>query len=170
METVQVLGLKELNNALQQLSQHFQTTVLQHTLLIGAKFIVADAISRVPKRTGTLAKAIFSYKDKRGSTTTFESRFIGVRTGARTKKGRDDAYYWKWIEFGHGEITIKAGEKSLGVPGTGFFGKTVKAYPAHPFLRPAFEAQKYVAQRAIVAQLAEELEAAARAASWKIIP
>lgn len=165
-ETVQILGLKELNNALLQIvPEHFRSTVLQKALLAGAKPIVKDAKNRAPRKTGVLAAAIFSYKDRAGSTLRFESRFISVRHGSAAQKKNSDAFYWRFIEFGRGIVTTKK-HKSLGTPEDGFFGKSVQAYPAHPFLRPAFESNKQDALMQITKVLAEELDNAANQAKW----
>lgn len=165
-ETVQVLGLQQLNRALLQIvPEHFRSPVLQKALLAGAKPIVSNAEARAPRRTGTLAAAIFSYKDRKGSTATFESRFLAVRSGKKTLKGHDDAAYWRFIEFGRGEVVVKKA-KVLGTPASGFFGKSVAAYPAHPFLRPAFESNKEAALLEITKVLAAELDSAANQAKW----
>lgn len=145
-DEVVVNGLVELREILQaKLPQALQGKASQLALAKAARPIVADAQSRAPTRKprgfigpvsadsggrGNLKKSIYSYRN-RSSTRTYESRLIGVR-------GR--AFYWTFIEFGRASIERPKG--SLGTPAKGFFGKVVKAVPARPFMRPAFEANK----------------------------
>jgi HK97 gp10 family phage protein len=159
-EYVTITGLKELRIALiRTVPQHFQGKVLQKALAAGAKPMIADAQIRAPVKTGKLERSIYSYRDRRGSTRTKESRFIGVGT-----KGKLGAFYWKFIEFGRGVISTTG--RTLGTPESGFFGKTVRAVPAKPFLRPAFEATKNQSVAVIKTKLQSELEIAAKKAHW----
>lgn len=138
MITAKVDGLSDLKELLERrLPDHIQTKALQGALAQAAKPIVTEARNNAPVKTGRLRKAIYSLK-ARESTRQKAIRLITVRAGKR--QGKRDAYYWKWIEFGRGESTTKKG--SMGTPERGFFGKTVKATPAQPFLRPAFESKK----------------------------
>jgi HK97 gp10 family phage protein len=167
-EEIKVKGLEELGRALRYYVPKGLRKVLQKALAAGAKPIIQDARSRVPVRTGELRRAIFSYVDRRGSwNENRQVRNIGVHAGSRKTK-KTDAYYWKWIEFGHAQIYAK-NFPSLGTESTGFFGHSVTAYPAHPFLRPAFEAQKYVAMREIIRELQIGLAVAISSAKW-IVP
>jgi len=140
-EEVKIDGLQELRAALLRLPDQLQTNVLQKALTGAANVIVADARIKAPKDTGTLQRAIFQGKSRK-STRTLAVRQIGVRSGKRERKRGRDAFYWRFIEFGHGEIKLKKDKGSLGRPGIGFFGKIVRAQPARPFLRPAFESKK----------------------------
>lgn len=163
--TVKVSGLEGIRSALNSIvPKHFQGAVLQKALTAAAKPIIADAKARAPVLTGTLKGDIFSFKEK-GSSPTHEIRAISVRTGKRASKKQGDAFYWVWIEYGHGEITTTT-FKSLGTPAKGFFGKTVKAYPAHPFMRPAYEAQKQAALQVFQEAMAKEITAAANKAGY----
>lgn len=138
--TVSVSGLDGIRNALNSvIPQHFQGAYLQKMLAAAAAPIVKDAQSRAPVATGTMKADIFSFKDP-SSTPSSQVRGISVRTGKRASKAHGDAYYWVWIEYGHAEITTAG--RTLGTPASGYFGKTVKAYPAHPFMRMAYETQK----------------------------
>lgn len=141
-DEVSVAGLSELRDTLlSKLPQALQGKASQAALAKAALPIVRDAQARAPSSfvgptrpgaapKGRLRKSIYSYRN-RESTKTYESRLIGVRARA---------FYWHFIEFGRAQIVKAKG--SLGTPATGFFGKVVKAIPAKPFLRPAFEANK----------------------------
>mgnify|MGYP001231020517 CR=1 FL=1 len=167
-QTVRVEGLAELRETLmKRLPEALQGKALQGALAQGAKPIVAAARARAPVKTGRLKKAIYSYRN-RESRRTYESRLISVRQGRKFQKSGRDAFYWKWIEFGHGVITLqhrrKSGgnkgrlSRSLGTPAKGFFGREIKAAPARPFMRPAFESKKLAALEAIRQSLAGQIE------------
>lgn len=165
-DEIEVSGLSELRDTLRnKLPQALQGKALQRALAKAAKPIVDDAKARAPTRKpygfvgpmrtgeksppGNLRKSIYSGRS-RSSTKTAESRIISVRSR------RNQAWYWKFIEFGRGVVTREKG--SLGTPGKGFFGKVVKAFAARPFLRPAFEANKYRALDIFKKSLAPEIE------------
>lgn len=166
-DEVEVSGLSELHEVLQRrLPEALQGKAMQTALAKAAKPIVDEARARAPARTprgfvgpvqpgkerGTLRRAIYSYRN-RNSTKTYESRFIGVRPRA---------FYWRWIEFGRAAITKAKG--SFGSPKKGWFGKQVAAVPAKPFMRPAFEANKYRAIEIVRQALAPAIEKVAAAA------
>jgi HK97 gp10 family phage protein len=161
-DQIGVSGLTELKDVLERkLPLALQGKASQRALAKAARPIVRDAQQRAPSRkprgfmgpmpedtdnaAGTLKRSIYSYRN-RSSTRTYESRFIGVR-------GR--AFYWHWIEFGRGTIS-KA--KSMGTVVKGFFGKEVKAVPARPFMRPAFESKKMEALEIYRQTLVPEVE------------
>lgn len=145
-EQIGISGLTELRSTLLRLPQAVQGRASQSALAKASAPIVRMAKSLAPvafvgplrpgqraPQAGLLRKSIYAFRNRQ-STRTYESRFIGVRSG------RNKAWYWKFIEFGRGSMTS---DKSLGTPGKGFFGKSVNAAPAKPFLRPAFEALKH---------------------------
>jgi HK97 gp10 family phage protein len=154
-ELVKVEGLRELREALiSKVPQHLQGPTLQKALAAGAKPIVTMARRLAPKQTGVLRRAIFSFRDKT-SRQTFEVRSIRPRSGKKFQKSGRDAFYWKFVEFGH---RVRKARGS---------GSGVTVVPPHPFLRPAFESQKSVALAAIIEKLKTELIVAARKASWR---
>ena len=166
-DEIQVSGLSELRDTLRnKLPQALQGKALQRALAKAAKPIVDQAKSLAPTRKprgfvgpvgpgqgrsppGNLRKSIYSFRG-RHSNKYSESRLISVRSN------RGGAWYWKFIEFGRGVVQREKG--SLGTPRKGFFGKLVKAVPARPFLRPAFEAMKLQALEIFRRSLAPEIE------------
>lgn len=173
-EDVSVSGLSEIRDTLlSRLPEALQGKASQAALAKAARPIVADAQARAPSRMprgfvgpmqsgaparGNLRRSIYSYRNRQ-STRTYESRFVGVRSRA---------FYWRWIEFGRAQIERAKG--SLGTPLKGFFGKVVKATPARPFMRPAFEAQKRRAidiYAAAIRPAIEKVAAASRRRSIK---
>jgi HK97 gp10 family phage protein len=165
---VKVEGLAELTELLKKrLPEEIQTRALHPSLARAARPIVNEARSLVPVKTGKVRRAIYSYRDK-DSTKVRAVRSIAVRAGRRF--GTGDAFYWKWVEFGRGISAVgkKRGEpkggaraRSLGTPERGFFGKQVAAVPAKPFMRPAFEAKKYVAIEEFRKHMGPEIQKAA---------
>jgi HK97 gp10 family phage protein len=166
-DEINVEGLDELRQALQQLPAKLQGKAMQATLAKAAKPIVAAARQLAPVKTGTLRRAIYSFRDRQ-STPTREGRLISVRRGKKAQKSNRDAYYWKFIEFGHGPIKSKSG-KSLGNVEDGFFGTEVKAVPPRPFLRPAFEANKLKALDIVRTELQGQINKAAQKAYQRSI-
>lgn len=168
MDEVRVEGLQELRDLLlRKLPDHIQTKALQASLTKAARPIVNEAKARIPVKTGTAKRAIYTYRS-RLSTKQKAVRHISVRSGRRF--GAKDAYYWRWIEFGRGVSVVgkkrgapRGGERarSLGTPSAGWFGKEVKAVPARPFMRPAFEAKKYMAIEKFRQHMGPEIEKAA---------
>jgi HK97 gp10 family phage protein len=161
---VRVEGLSELKELLQKrLPEHIQTKALQSSLAIAAKPIVQDAKSRVPVKTGLLRRSIYSFRSRR-STKQKAVRLISVKSGSKAKA---PTFYWRFVEFGRGIVKVgkkrgapRDGEraKSLGNEQEGWFGKEVKAMPAQPFLRPAFESMKFEAIEKFRASMAGEIE------------
>jgi HK97 gp10 family phage protein len=163
-DEVEVAGLAELRDVLQiRLPEALRGKAMQAALAKAAAPMVAEAQARAPsgfvgptrpgeKVRGRLKRAIYSYRN-RASTRTYESRLIGVRARA---------WYWRFIEFGRAVIQREKG--SLGTPAKGFFGKIVKAVPARPFLRPAFEANKFKAIEIVRKALLPAIEKVAAAA------
>jgi HK97 gp10 family phage protein len=168
-DEIEVSGLAELRETLQnRLPEALQGKAAQRALTRAAAPMVATAKQLAPSRgprgfmgplrpdeeapPGLLRRMIYSYRN-RESTKTYESRLIGVRS---------KAWYWRFIEFGRAVITREKG--SLGTPGKGWFGKSVKAVPAKPFLRPAFEANKFKAIEIFRDSLKPAIEKVAAAA------
>ncbi len=172
-DEVAVAGLRELRETLlARLPEALQGKASQAALAKAARPIVADASAHAPSRQprgfvgpaqpdsgprGNLKRSIYSFRNRQ-STRTYESRLIGVR-------GR--AFYWRWIEFGRATITRSAG--SLGTVAKGFFGSVVKAVPARPFMRPAFEANKLRAIQIYAAALRPAIEKVAAAGRRRTI-
>lgn len=165
-QVVQVHGLRELREALlRKIPENMQGKVLQKALAAGTAPVVKDARQRAPVKSGVLKRAIHAMRSKLNSNGIFEERIVRVRHGKRQQKHNRDAFYWRFIEFGRGIVTARG--KVLGSSETGFFGKSVAAAPAKPFMRPAFDANKFKALNAITEQLRKALEVAARKARWQ---
>jgi HK97 gp10 family phage protein len=143
---VEISGLRELQIALSMLPLELRGQAMQKALLDGAKPIIEAAIAKAPENEGRLKASIYSRK-VRGADVDEIVREVTVRSGWRAAKKGKDAFYWKFIEFGRAAKTAQKGQvfrfySKFGAP---VFTKTIRALPARPFLRPAFEEQKLAA-------------------------
>lgn len=151
---VKVDGLEELGKALRDFPTVLAQKYLKRATFTAAALIEADAISRAPVRTGLLKSKIAIFKRSSDGNTAHYA--IGVRRLRLTRKVKrvlkilrkanggssgvtidDDAFYWRFLEFGTAKMS------------------------AHPFLRPAFEAQKEAAIEVFRVTLADGVQAAA---------
>lgn len=139
-DDVKVEGLAQLKAALGRLPGRLGDKVVLAALRAAAQVIRKDAQARAPRlakpdprrKAGTVQKAITvkrSKKDKHGV-------YVGVKQlgqkqiaafktggGGKSANNPDDPFYWIFLEFGTAKMA------------------------ARPFLRPAFEANKFVALR-----------------------
>lgn len=162
---VEVKGLRELRAALVKIiPAEMQGKVLQKALAAGTRVTVKQAKANVPVKTGRLKKAIYAIRDKE-SKPTFESRVISVKRGKKAQKSNRDAFYWKFVEFGHrtgarkGEYLRKTTRTSGGVESKG-------VVDARPFMRPAFDSTKSRALEAITVEMRKQLDKAAAKAKF----
>jgi len=137
--TVQILGLEELKRKMITLGYKISRNALKSALVAGAKEIKKEAMNLAPVKTGTMRKAI--YIKKMGKPNPFkENVIVGVRSGKKLQRRNLDAYYWRFIEFGHlarpkGKARSRSGRVSAAAGGA-------KMIAAQPFVRPAFENSK----------------------------
>lgn len=143
MANVEVKGLRELMLALEKLPQEVQKKPVQQALRAAAKPMRDDAMSRVPRETGTVQKNIVVQRSKLYNGKNFVYGVVlRVRNmSKRLKKSKGyagDPFYWKFLEFGTAKM------------------------PARPFMRPAFEGNKDKAIQIIRERLARGIENEAR--------
>ena len=153
-ELVKVHGLQELSQTLMKLPAELEKRVIMGALRAAGQTIRKDAMARAPilekpdprRRAGTLRKNI-SVRRVKGKTAVYVGVFGASRKkiaafkaagGGKGANNPDDPYYWKWVEFG------------------------TKKMAARPFLRPAFEAQKYEALRMFEVYMRKRLAKEAR--------
>ena len=153
-ETIKVHGLQELSQTLMKLPKELEKRVIMGALRAAGQTIRKDAMARAPiletpdprRRAGTLRKNI-SVRRVKGKTAVYVGVFGASRKkiaafkaagGGKGANNPDDPYYWKWVEFG------------------------AKKMAARPFLRPAFEAQKYEALRMFEVYMRKRLAKEAR--------
>jgi len=151
MIEVKIEGLKQLQEAMSNLSQDIQKNSLRVAVSAASKVILDEAKRLAPQgETGNLRKALYRYRSRSQSAPGKETFIVGVRKGKKeyvdnarnrrlkrvgkkyTVEGK--AYYWRFIEFGTSKM------------------------PAKPFLRPAFEAKKELAVERFKSKLAEAIK------------
>lgn len=146
--TIEIKGLKELNDALKQLPDRIAKNVLRGATGAGAAIIRGEMRARAPVYTGdvqqghpapgTLKRAVYMKQIREKSSDTQQTFYVGVRHGkdrqsVGKKQANLDAFYFSWVEFGTSKM------------------------PARPYMRPAFEAQKTAAAEAVKAYLAKRI-------------
>jgi HK97 gp10 family phage protein len=72
---------------------------------------------------------------------------------AIVQPGRLTSHVARWVEYGHRLVRGAPNKKGRGGPGS-----VVGNVPAHPFIRPAFEAERGAAMEAFAVGLASELK------------
>jgi len=126
-------GLRELGKAFQDLSGEVQLRAARAAVGAGIRVIQQRAQDNAPERTGLLVKSITVRRSKKASypgvewwstgVFTFKRKYANTtrnRQKSRVDKeyeGDDEAYYWRFLEFG----TVKMAK--------------------HPFLGPAFNTE-----------------------------
>lgn len=141
-------GAKELEAALRELPHRLQKSTIRRALIKAGEPIVADARSRVPVESGRLQRVIqiatrLSRRQRRTRAKGANKGQVDVYIGAAP------ARYAHLVEFGSGPRRTKT-------------GKSTGQMPAHPFLRPAWEAGKVKALQDFSRLLWIEIEKSAK--------
>lgn len=146
--SVEVKGLKELNDALAQLPERIGKNVLRGAVSSAAAEVRKEAKAKAPIYTGpvsqghpppgALRRAVYQKQIPERSGPLQQTFFVGVRHGKKYqsvgKKGANlDAYYFPFVEFGTSRMA------------------------ARPFMRPAFEGKKNAAVQALQAYMAQRI-------------
>jgi HK97 gp10 family phage protein len=182
--TPDVLGIGDMQRKFAMLAKDMETRVARAMVVSGGRLIRDQAKANIKAngsyRTGDMYKNVVVKREKRAQKGTAEYH-IGVRHGKnltrKQKAGplkvgargrvvlRDDPWYWFLVEYtgarphslSRGSYLARKGRKrskQKGRPHPGFKPK--------PFLRPAFEARKEDAIKAMEARLDKELAKARR--------
>ena len=180
--SMRVDGLRELQARLKEFAPKLAAKALGASVNAGAKVIKDDAIARAPYYTGvvqdghpppgTLRRSIITVKIPKESNQYKKVYAVTVRTGLKYRfagngwKGQD-AFYWRFVEFGHftrqpnsGKRLRKTdkGEKNSGSLAGQVQSGSVRWVPAQPFMRPAFEMKKNEALQAMQNKLADRIK------------
>lgn len=175
-------GFKELAELLRDLGPNLGKNVLRSSVAAGAAVVRVQTKrnAQAMADTGTMARAVYQKQIREQSGPEKQVFYVGVRQGKKQqsvgKKGLNrDAFYARWVEFGHftrgpgkggffarsdGSLfrdTNRGGKNSAILVAQVQAGH-VRWVPAHPFLRPAFDTQKENAVEAIGEKIRERLE------------
>lgn len=154
---LQLKGMDALARKLQTLQREVAGPGMERALRAGGRVIRTAMQERAPvldKRTpgssalppGSLRAGIRVYSPK-------DVKPVEVLVGPNAKT----AHVARFVEYGHrqvhgGQLKVLPNGKTLGK------GKAGRDVPAHPFLRPAFEASLGAAETAMVASLKETIQ------------
>ena len=176
-----ITGLEGLMAELRALPALMQQRVIRGAVGTGANIIKREAVVLAPEWTGpvskghpppgTLKRAIYAARLMDKCTSTTEVWIVGVRSGKAARhygtknskagptQGKNlDAYYGRWVEYGHHVRASKSDKKNLhsgAVLKTGAYSVAPK-----PYMRPAFETKKNEAVQAMQDYINRHLVAA----------
>lgn len=155
-ELVNVKGLKELQQSMKALSANVAKNVLRGAVNAGARVVRNQARSNAPvlhaaipshQPPGTLKRSIVASFIRERSNTNQAMYYVTVRQGKKYRgQGKrqtmsQDAYYGAWVELGHYFVGHRAQNTTWENHRKAQMSRGVYV-PAHPFLRPAYEARK----------------------------
>lgn len=157
--SVQIAGLKELDEKLAELSTKDAKRVMRQSLRAGGEVLQAAVRERAPERPdlpsgtalppGALARDI--------------ELLLGAKDGlpaAFVEPGKYTRHAARWVEYGH--RLIKGGYNKLLANGKHRgYGKEIGSVPAYPFIRPGYEAARQEAIDVTCSTLASGIEKAA---------
>lgn len=132
--TVKVEGLRELADKLRSFGPRLARNGLRAAVSAGAEVVRKDVKARAPVDEGTLRRAVYKKQIREESNNTKQTFYVGVRSGKKYQKKNQDAFYWRYLEFG------------------------TKYINARPFIRPAFESKKNEAVERMKEKLAERIK------------
>lgn len=177
--TLEIPNLQAFLEELYEFPKAVQERIVKGTVATGASVIRKEAIRLAPVWSGevsqghpppgTLKRAIYQTRLPEECDATTEVWKVDVRRGAsaRNRKtgARDlgkDAFYAMWVEYGHYTRTPGTTSKEHRRLRSGVDLYTgSKWVPARPYMRPAFEAKKAEALKAMETYFLENLELAA---------
>lgn len=135
-DLMKIQGFKELAAAMRQLPERVAKNALRAAVNAGASEIRKEARARVPVDSGLTKKSIHQRQIREKSSASRQVVYVGVRSGGRNKDGTKRAapWYWRFVEYGTSKMA------------------------ARPFMRPAFEAKKLAAVKAIGVKLNERIQ------------
>jgi HK97 gp10 family phage protein len=100
MIDVKVEGLSELLKALSELPKELHKGPLRSAVSAAAKVVQDQAKLNAPVDSGVLKRSIYRTRSRQGSSAVQEMAVVGIRHGKKYQKRGQDAWYWRFIEFG----------------------------------------------------------------------
>jgi HK97 gp10 family phage protein len=159
-----VQGLDLLARNLRGLTDDMRQRGLRSATAAAAVLVRDEARTRAPVETGKLREALYVVRDRAQESDESAVYHVGVRAGKKAqrigkKKKNLDAFYWKFVEFGH--FTRAPGAKRSDSKVKRTLRRAlhkVRFIAARPFLRPALEHSR----DRVVAKIAQVLAARIR--------
>lgn len=135
-------GLEAISRDLELLSRAENNKVLRDATRAGAEVLKDEVVERAPERTGKLKKNVVVVTQKsrrRGEISSgVHIRGVNPRTGNsdNTMKANNprNAFYWRFVELGTANM------------------------PAHPFVRPAYDAREEEAASVAIARMNQAID------------
>lgn len=168
--TVNVQGLPELQHALAQVASNVERRyayvataaaagVIKNAVIANAPVWHGD-VSKGHPPPGTLKRSI-AIGRSRGLGRGVVGYFVYVRSGKKEQKKGRDAYYWKWVEFGHYTKGATGFKNRAGARGTSFarYVETggARFIPPQSFMRSSFDANWRASLDRFVDKLGDQL-------------
>ncbi len=143
----ELTGLDDVLRNLQGVKRSVRNRALRTAITKVSRRMAAAAKAKVEKRTGLLKKSL-GFKVRTYKNRSVVAGVIGPKTGMKqtvtlpdgTTEVEDPSKIAHFVEKGRQAVSIKTARVLSN--GTVFFGRHVRAVPARPFLRPAFDAAK----------------------------
>jgi len=146
-------GLGEIQANLLKLPSLFGDA-LRSAANAGATVVKDEVVTRAPEDRGILKSAIYQKHIPERSAADRQVYYVSWRKG---KSSELDAFYGKWVEYGHWFVP----PRPAGVSKEAHRAANRAVFiPEHAFLRPAFEATKEAAVDAMRKKLGENVRAA----------
>jgi len=185
---VKLTGFAEFAAQLRELPDKVSRTILSRAVSAGALVIQQEMVKRAEamRVTGTLARSIYRKYIREQSGPEKKVFFVAPRQGKQYQKmGKKqvskDAYYARYVEFGHFSRPPGTHQNKQGLTRANKIGRksnrggvdnealadqvrsgSVKWVPAHPFMRPAFDVKKEASVDAMRQVLAAGIAQAAK--------
>lgn len=157
MAKMEVDGFDEVIRLLEGLPEKVGSDALRSAANAGASIIKAEVIVRAPLKKGILKGNIYQKHMDEISSVTSQTYHVSWR-----KVGEGDVpFYGAMVEYGHWYVPPKPDGVKLKLHREQ--NRSIKV-PAHPFLRPAYEAKKGAALKAMQDRLSERVSEALKGA------
>ncbi|HRY04519.1 MAG TPA: HK97 gp10 family phage protein [Beijerinckiaceae bacterium] len=148
--SVQLFGLRELLENLEEFPKATQRNVLRRALMAGGEVIEHEAELRAPVRTGTLRSSHTTGTKLSRRQRAVHKRWMGQVPAERTPQG--------WRSAPLKAVYVFVGPASLPQAIVQEFGAADQA--PQPFMRPAWDGKKIIALATVIDVLEREIEAA----------
>lgn len=149
---VDITGLNELIEKFEESGGDIRP-VMKKAIRVGARIVKAEIASRAPIRPDAPSGDALPPGALKSDISIRTLKDTGADEAVSIQPGKLTAHIARFVEFGH--RLVKGGRNHIKRGGP---GKVIGHVPAHPFVRPAFEASQKPVQDAIEESLAKSLQ------------